>query len=265
MFGNVSHSGISNGSYQIIFSVGTATNYATIGGGTGNQIGATGGTIPGGSNGTITTNGVNAFVFGGNLNVGHGNTAAAGGTQSGAWGNSSFSFGTQCNTFSTGSFADGSGNQVGSGTVVTDGAITATSSTLTCSTSAPFTAGMTTTVTATAATWTSGVVTITAANTFVAGQSVLLAGFTPSGYNGIFTIASASSTQFTFALASNPGTETVLGTATVGCVVVIPARARIRLTRPQAESQPSARPWSHSSRATSPRHRSRSARRPSAR
>ena len=44
------------------------------------------------------------------------------------------------------------------------------------------------------------------------GQNVTISGMTPTGYNGTFTIASVvSSTQFTVALASNPGTATVFG------------------------------------------------------
>ncbi len=63
----------------------------------------------------------------------------------------------------------------------------------------------------TAVSWSSGKVTITANNNFVAGNFVDVEGVTPSGYDGQFTILTASPTQFTYALATNPGAGTVTG------------------------------------------------------
>ncbi len=72
------------------------------------------------------------------------------------------------------------------------------------------------TATITAANWTSrGGVTITAMNTFMAGQTVFIAGMTPTGYNGSLTINSATSSNFTYSLATDPGTATGFGTASV--------------------------------------------------
>src|SRR5262249_2611931 len=65
----------------------------------------------------------------------------------------------------------------------------------------------------TAVSWASGVVTITAANSFVAGQIVNVSGLTPTGYNGTFTLLSATSAQFTYALATNPGAATTIAGA----------------------------------------------------
>jgi hypothetical protein len=67
-----------------------------------------------------------------------------------------------------------------------------------------------------AATWSGGTVTITTTNPvgWQTGETVTISGMTPAGYNGTFTIASAiSSTQFTYSLATNPGTATAFGTA----------------------------------------------------
>lgn len=64
--------------------------------------------------------------------------------------------------------------------------------------------------------WASGIVTATAlaAHGFPNGQVVWLtiAGATPSGYNGTFPCTSTGTTTFTYALSSNPGTETAAGT-----------------------------------------------------
>jgi hypothetical protein len=65
----------------------------------------------------------------------------------------------------------------------------------------------------TAASWSGSVATFTVANSFVPGQVVVVGGMTPNGYNGVYTVVSASSTQFTAALASNPGTATGFGYA----------------------------------------------------
>ena len=70
-----------------------------------------------------------------------------------------------------------------------------------------------------AATWASGVATITAAGGppggFSVGESVTISGMTPSGYDGTFTIVSVlSSTQFTYALTTNPGAAAAFGNVT---------------------------------------------------
>src|SRR5262249_4883606 len=65
----------------------------------------------------------------------------------------------------------------------------------------------------TAVSWSSGVVTITAANSFAAGQIVNVSGLAPAGYNGTFTLLSATATQFTYALATNPGAATTIAGA----------------------------------------------------
>jgi hypothetical protein len=66
----------------------------------------------------------------------------------------------------------------------------------------------------TGASWASGVATITAANNLQVGDPVTVANVSPSGYNGTFTVLSATSTGFTYALATNPGTYVSGGTAT---------------------------------------------------
>lgn len=67
----------------------------------------------------------------------------------------------------------------------------------------------------TAASWSTNVVTFTVANSFVAGQVVVVGGMTPNAYNGVYTVVSASGSQFTAVLTSNPGAETGLGYAGV--------------------------------------------------
>ena len=54
----------------------------------------------------------------------------------------------------------------------------------------------------------SGTATITAANNFTPGELINVSGVSPTGYNGTFNILTASATQFTFALATNPGATT---------------------------------------------------------
>ena len=66
----------------------------------------------------------------------------------------------------------------------------------------------------TSLTWASGVVTVVAAgNGFFTGQSVTIAGVTPAGYNGVYTITSIDANTFTYALVTNPGAVTVVGTS----------------------------------------------------
>jgi hypothetical protein len=69
----------------------------------------------------------------------------------------------------------------------------------------------------TAAVWATGTVTVTTATPhgINVGDTATwtLAGFVPTGYNGTYTVTSTTSSQFTFALAVNPGTAGTLGTA----------------------------------------------------
>lgn len=69
----------------------------------------------------------------------------------------------------------------------------------------------------TAATWSGGVATYTTttAHGYAAGQFVIVTNNTPTAYNGYFVIASVpTSTTFTVAMVSNPGTNTALGKST---------------------------------------------------
>lgn len=66
----------------------------------------------------------------------------------------------------------------------------------------------------TAISWAAGVVTVTqAAHGYSTGDKIRLSGFTPSGYNGEYTITVTGANSYTYALATNPGASTVLGTA----------------------------------------------------
>ena len=69
-----------------------------------------------------------------------------------------------------------------------------------------------------AITWSANVVTVTASasHNLPVGQTMLLtiSGVTPTGYNGTYPCTITSTTQFTYPLATNPGSETVLGTWT---------------------------------------------------
>src|SRR5262249_32142578 len=71
----------------------------------------------------------------------------------------------------------------------------------------------TTASTITGATWAAGLATFTANNSYVVGQTVTVTGVTPSGYNGAWTVTSATGTDFTVAIANNPGTYSSGGTA----------------------------------------------------
>ncbi len=74
-----------------------------------------------------------------------------------------------------------------------------------------------TAITITAMSWSGGVVTVTCANTSALqnGQSVTIQGSNNTNYNGVKVVTTHSSTQFTFARASDPGTATAsLGTVT---------------------------------------------------
>lgn len=72
-------------------------------------------------------------------------------------------------------------------------------------------------VTITTITWASSVATVTTATAhgYSVGDSVIITGMTPTGYNGTVTVASvADTTHFTYALVSNPGSQTVAGVVT---------------------------------------------------
>jgi hypothetical protein len=73
--------------------------------------------------------------------------------------------------------------------------------------------------TLTTLTWLSGTVTATAAaaHGITVGQTLLITigGATPSGYNGTYTATATTTTAFTYPVASNPGTITVLGMFTL--------------------------------------------------
>jgi hypothetical protein len=67
--------------------------------------------------------------------------------------------------------------------------------------------------------WAGGTVTVTTSSAITGvttGDKFLttLAGFTPAGYNGTYVATVTGAETFTFALATNPGVETVLGTYT---------------------------------------------------
>lgn len=71
----------------------------------------------------------------------------------------------------------------------------------------------------TAATWSAGIVTLTTttAHTVAVGDDFTIAGMTPDGYNGTFTAtAGTAGSTLKYALAADPGSETVLGTLVAG-------------------------------------------------
>jgi len=78
-------------------------------------------------------------------------------------------------------------------------------------------------------TWSTGVVTVNtvSAHTIPVGQVVqgTIAGAAPSGYDGTFACTGVTTTQFTYPLASNPGTETTLGTFILADVAMLNAMA----------------------------------------
>jgi hypothetical protein len=129
----------------------------------------------------------------------------------------------------TGAGATGTVSFYNNGTLIGSSAVSSTA-TLTTSFSTAGTANIearyngdatyqnsTTKATITAASWSSNTATITANNSFSASPTelVTVSGMTPSGYNGTYTIGTASATQFTYTLNSDPGGPgTVFGTAT---------------------------------------------------
>lgn len=68
------------------------------------------------------------------------------------------------------------------------------------------------------ATWASGVVTVKTASAhgLVDGAYVTIAGFTPDGYNGTFLVTVTGTDTFTYVLATDPGVQTLAGTASAG-------------------------------------------------
>ena len=75
--------------------------------------------------------------------------------------------------------------------------------------------------------WANGTVTVTTstAHGYSSGYSVVIAGNTPTGYNGTYTVTVTGATTFTYALATNPGTETALGTATLASTTDVAGKA----------------------------------------
>jgi hypothetical protein len=73
------------------------------------------------------------------------------------------------------------------------------------------------TVTPTATTWSAGTVTLTytalGSAPYLAGEQITVSDTAPVGYNGTFTVVSSTTTETTYALATNPGTATVQGSA----------------------------------------------------
>ena len=71
--------------------------------------------------------------------------------------------------------------------------------------------------------WGSGVVTVALAEdhgiTIGGTASWILSGITPTAYNGTYTVTATAANTFTYSLASNPGTVTILGTAESSPVV----------------------------------------------
>ncbi len=105
-----------------------------------------------------------------------------------------------------------------SGVVVSAGGSTLTTGTYQyCGSPAAVTAILAAPLAITSLAWASGTVTATvAAMTLAVGQvfTTTIAGATPAGYNGTFVATVASSTTFTYALTTDPGTETAPGTYT---------------------------------------------------
>lgn len=72
------------------------------------------------------------------------------------------------------------------------------------------------------------------------GTSVVISGMAPSGYNGTYVVTASTSGFFSYALATNPGTATTLGTATVATydVPMNYGRARINYYIGQTATNP---------------------------
>lgn len=99
-------------------------------------------------------------------------------------------------------------------------ATTPATGTITCSNMSRYYRALGSRVTLTGLTWAGSVVTATkTAHGFSNGQYVTIAGATPTGYNGTFVIVNAAADTFQYALASDPGTITVLPTARTSIVL----------------------------------------------
>lgn len=103
------------------------------------------------------------------------------------------------------------------GAFISQGGTTKPSSTITFLTQlSDLTSILTAPAAITSITWASSVVTVTtsAPHGITVADTILgtIAGVSPAGYNGTFTFTSTGASTFTYPLASNPGTETVLGT-----------------------------------------------------
>jgi len=76
------------------------------------------------------------------------------------------------------------------------------------------------------ATWSSGIVTlVTSAHGIPVGTTTTInvSGCTPAGYNGTFVATAATTTEFTYAVATNPGTLTGSGTVETGPTLYLEA------------------------------------------
>src|SRR5262249_10121973 len=68
---------------------------------------------------------------------------------------------------------------------------------------------------------------------FAAGQVVAVTGLSPSGYNGTFSVLSATSTQFTYVLATDPGAATTIAGA---FAQLLPTRITDEVTNAQGQA-----------------------------
>jgi hypothetical protein len=112
------------------------------------------------------------------------------------------------------------------GALVTLGGTSTAAGTLTlCSTLADVVALLAPAKALTSLTWSGGVVTVTTTAPHGWGTGdvipITIAGVTPAAYNGSFQSTVTGASTFTYALASNPGTMTVAGTATLAAVTTL--------------------------------------------
>jgi len=109
------------------------------------------------------------------------------------------------------------------GALITQGGTTTAAQTLTlCSALADVTAILAPGKALTSLAWSTGVVTATttAPHGWTNGDVITatISGASPAGYNGTFPITISGASTFTYALVSDPGSETVPGTVTLGAV-----------------------------------------------
>lgn len=117
-----------------------------------------------------------------------------------------------------------------SGAIVSVGGTTLAAGTyLYCANLSAVTAVAATTYAITSLAWASGTVTATVTSGILPSIgttfTTTISGATPSGYNGTYSATVASSTTFTYAVTSNPGTETVAGSFTLSGTSPITAAA----------------------------------------